>query len=130
MSVHDVPRGRWVQVLEQFSRAHRGWRTRVVRVGPGAELLSSTSWHPLDVMTPATAGRHVTAVVVHVRGAPAVLVGAPRALAIDRRDDGADCALEIDAAGGEFVRVTFRATARAEELDGLAPAELEATGPR
>ena len=125
MSVHDVPRGRWVQVLEQFSRAHRGWRTRVTRVGPGPALVSSTDWSPLESITTEATGSHINAVVVHLRGEPPVSIGAPRALAIDRRENGADSALELDAAGGEFVRLMFRATARPEELDGLAPAEIE-----
>lgn len=125
MSVHDVPRGRWSQVLEQFSRAHRGWRTRVTRVGPAPELLSSTDWYPLESITAASAGTHVTAVVVHVRGAPPLFVSSPRTLGVDRREDGAERALEIDAGGGEFVRAMFRTTARPEELDGLAPADLD-----
>jgi hypothetical protein len=45
-------------------------------------------------------------------------------LGVDAREDGAERALEIDAAEGTFVRLAFRATARPEELDGMAPAEL------
>lgn len=125
MSVHDVPRGRWAGVLEQFSRGHRGWLTRVVRVGPGPELVSGTDWHPLGAVTVVRTGTHVTTICVNLQGGPTVSVRAPRTLGVDRREDGAEHGLEIDAAGGEFVRIMFRATARPEELDSIAPAELE-----
>ena len=124
MSVHDVPRGRWAGVLEQFSRAHRGWLTSVVRVSPGPELVSGTGWHPLESVTAIQTGMHVTAICVNLQGGPTVSVRTPRTLGVDRREDGAERGLEIDAAGGEFVRLAFRATALPEELDGMAPAEL------
>ncbi len=125
MSVHDVPRSKWAGVLDQFSRTHRGWLTQVTRIGPGPELLSTTELLPLQSIVSVVDGTHVMATCVHVRDGPTVCVGAPRALAVDRLENGTVRGLEIDGADGEFVRVTFRATARPEELDGLAPAELE-----
>ena len=127
MSVHDVPRARWAGVLDQFSRAHRGWLTRVTCVGPEPELRLTTSWLPLQSIDAIVDGTHVVAISIRVKDGPTTCVGAPRALAVDRQEGGLDRALEIDGAGGEFVRVVFRATARPEELDGLAPAELEAS---
>ena len=124
MSVHDVPRSRWADVLEQFSRGHRGWLVRLVTVRSGAELASCTDWHPLESVTPALTGGRTTAICVKLQGGPTVSVSAPRTLGVDRRDDGAERALEIDAAEREFVRIVFRATALPEEVDGIAPAEL------
>jgi hypothetical protein len=124
MSVHDVPRARWTGMLEQFSRAHRGWRASVATVRPGPELAFRTDWHPLESVTVARTGTRVTAIFANFQGAPAICVKAPRALAVDTREDGAERALEIDAAEGTFVRLVFRATALPEEVDGMAPAEL------
>ena len=121
MSVHQVPRARWAGALEQFSRAHRGWRASVTTVRPGPELAFRTDWHPLDSVAIA---RRPTAILVNFQGAPAICVKAPRALAIDTREDGIERALEIDGARGEFVLLSFRVIARPEELDGMAPAEL------
>lgn len=129
MSVHDVPRGRWAQTLRRFSNSHRGWLTRVTRVGPGSELLLSTGWLPLQSIGEVVDGTHVLAICVHLRQGPTVCIAAPRVLAVDR-EDGQTRGLEIDGARGEFVRITFRLAARPEELDGLAPAELEALLPR
>lgn len=124
MSVHDVPRSRWADVLEQFSRGHRGWLASVVTVRPGPELVSHTDWRPLESVTVAQAGGRPTAVRVRFQGGPTVFVKSPRTLGVDRRDDGAERALEIDAGEAEFVRIAFRATALPEEVDGIAPAEL------
>lgn len=124
MSVHDVPRWRWADALEEFSRGHRGWLASVVTVGPVPELMSHTELRPLEFVTLTQIDGRTTGVCVGFQGGPAVQVEAPRTLGVDRRVDGAERALEIDTAGGEFVRVTFRATALSEELDGIAPAEL------
>jgi hypothetical protein len=124
MSVHDIPRSRWADVLEQFSRGHRGWLASVVTVRPGPELTSHTDWRPLESVTVTRTAGRPTAIRVTFQGGPTVRVRAPRTLGVDRRDDGAERALEIDAAEGEFVRIVFRATALPEEVDGIAPAEL------
>jgi hypothetical protein len=122
MSVHDVPQWRWADALEEFSRGHRGWLASVVTVGPGPVLMSHIELRPLESVTVAPTG----GVRVGFQGGPTVLVEAPRTLRVDRTDDGAERALEIDTADAEFVRVAFRATALPEELDGIAPAELVA----
>ena len=124
MSVHNVPRSRWADVLEQFSRGHRGWLASVVTVRPGPELTSHTDWRPLESVTVTPPAGRPTAICVTFQGGPTFCVRAPRSLGVDRRDDGAERALEIDAADGEFVRIVFRATALPEEVDGIAPAEL------
>lgn len=111
-------------MVEQFSRAHRGWLTRVVRVSPGPEFVSDTDWHLLDSLTVIRTGTYAAAICVNLQGVPTVSVRAPRTLGVDRREDGAERGLEIDAAGGEFVRIVFRASARPEEVDAIAPAEL------
>ena len=119
MSLHHVPRRSWADTLEEFSRAHCGWLASVATVGPGPALLSHTEVRPLESVTVTQDG----GVRVGFHGGPTVVVEAPRTLGVDRRDDGAERALEIEA-GAEFVRVMFRATALPEELDGIAPAEL------
>ena len=124
MSVHEVPRLRWAPVLDEFSRGHRGWLASLVTVRPGPVVAFHTHWHPLESVTLERIGKQTTAIWVTFQGGPPVCVWAPRTLGIDTRDDGAERALEIDGARGEFVRLVFRATALPEEVDGIAPAEL------
>ena len=124
MSVCDVPRSRWADVLGQFSRSHRGWLASVVTVRPGPELMSHMDWRPLESVTLTPAGGRPAAVRVVFQSGQDVCIGRPRALAVDTTREGAERALELDAAGGVFVRIAFRATALPEEVDGMAPAEL------
>lgn len=123
MAVHHLLRARWASTLEQFSRAHRGWLGSLVTVGPGPDLVSHTGWYPLDSVTVARTGPRATFIRIDFQRGPTVCVKAPRSLGVDSRSDGAERALEIEGAGGVFVRLTFRATARLEEVDGMAPAE-------
>src|SRR5687768_1197900 len=51
VSIHDVPRWRWADALEEFSRGHRGWLASVVTVGPGPVLMSHTELNPLASVT-------------------------------------------------------------------------------
>jgi hypothetical protein len=46
-------------------------------------------------------------------------------LRVQEADDGAEWALEVDTADGAFIRMAFRATALPEQLDGIAPGEIE-----
>jgi hypothetical protein len=68
---------------------------------------------------------HVMTIVVKLQGGPTVSIQTPRSLGVDRREDGAESGLEVEARGDEFVRIVFRAIARPEELDAIAPAEIE-----
>lgn len=124
MSVHDVRRARWAAVLEQFSRTHHGWLASLVRVYHGSTLAYHTGWYPLAFVTAEEGPTGATTIRIGFQGGPTVTVGAPRALGIDTRADGAERALEIEAARGDFVRLAFRATARPEEMNGVAPAEV------
>ena len=53
-------------------------------------------------------------------------VHSPGAVRIQETDIGLVQALEIDGLDGQFIRLAFRATALPEQLDGLAPGELNA----
>jgi len=110
-------------VLGQFSASHRGWLASMFTVRPGPELMSHTDCRPLEsVVLTRDGGRQI--VRITFQGWPEVCVDGPRALAVDKAHDGAERGLEIDAAGGVFVRISFRATALPDQVDGMAPTEL------
>ena len=70
MSVHNIPGSRWTDVLEEFSRGHRGWLASVVTVGPGPQLVSRTEPRPLESITVAQTGGRPIAVCVRFHGGP------------------------------------------------------------
>lgn len=59
-----------------------------------------------------------------ISDADSLYVDRPCVLRTQQTDDGLIQALEIETATDDFVRLAFRATARPEQLDGLAPREL------
>jgi hypothetical protein len=121
-NVVTVPAVEWPSFLERFGRRHRAWLgtihgvergvpvTRVPMVGLASVTLDGAS--PDDVVR-----------VTFLNG---VSLCAPRPLAVrvQRTEEGAECALEIDAADEGFLRLAFRAAALPEHVDGIAPAEV------
>ena len=109
MSIYAVPEGGWANVLGAFSRLHRGWLACIEGVEPGGASLPPTAWRPLAAVA-LTSPPEAPAIRIDFTDGASVNVKAPRALRLDARDDGAERALEIDSAGGEHVRLEFRAT--------------------
>jgi hypothetical protein len=122
MTIQQVPPPQWRPFLERFSREHRAWLATVHGVEHGRPMtrVPSVAIHSVSLE------RDVPDGVVRVMFGNGLSLCAPRpsVIRVQKADDGADCALEIDTVTGGFVRVAFRASARPEELDGLAPGEL------
>jgi hypothetical protein len=125
MPMRDVPRDRWPDFLEGFSRRHRAWLARVDQPGdaPGR---GASAEAPLGSVTVKQKGREVSAIEIAFAGDGNVplRVENPRILRVQQTGDGAESGLEIVDDDGLFTRVGFRATARPEMLDGLAPGEI------
>jgi hypothetical protein len=122
MTIRHVPPPQWHAFLDRFSREHRAWLATV----HGVEHGRPTTRVPSVAIRSVSLEEDVLDGIVRVTYGNGLSLCAPgpSAVRVQQTDDGADCALEIDTAGGALVRVAFRATARAEELDGMAPCEL------
>jgi hypothetical protein len=81
---------------------------------------------PLESVTARQKGREVSAIEIAFAGDGSVplRVENPRILRVEQSGDGAESGLEIVDDDGLFTRVGFRATARPEMLDGVAPGEI------
>ena len=122
MSIYVVPPIAWGNVLDAFSRLHRGWLADVRGAQPEAAPVRPRTWRPLAAIA-LTSPPDPPAIRIEFIDGAKVSINAPRELRLDAREDGAERALEIDRAAGERVRLVFRATALPEELDGIARAE-------
>ena len=124
MATRDVPRDQWPDFLEGFSRRHRAWLTTVHQ---SADVIHGGSAEaPLGAVTATQQGRDVSAIEIAFTGDGHIplRVEHPRILRVSQAGDGAETGLEIVDGDGVSTRVGFRATARPELLDGLAPAEI------
>jgi len=120
-----VPRDRWPDFLEGFSRRHRAWLTTVEQ---SADVIRGGSAEaPLGAVTATTQGRDVSAIEIAFTGDGHIplRVEHPRILRVSQAGDGLETGLEIVDNDGVSTRVGFRATARPEMLDGMAPGEIQ-----
>lgn len=122
MRVRDVPPTQWCSFLEQFSREHRAWRATI----HGIERAVAVTRVPSEAIKSITLEQHVPDPIVRLTFVSGVSLCAPRpcAVRVQEDGDGAERALEVETADGALIRLAFRATARPEQLDGIAPGEL------
>jgi hypothetical protein len=122
MATIDVPVDQWPEFLDEFSRQHRAWLTTVE---PSVKGLGEP--RPLGAVRPERDGRRISAIEVSFAGdsgADVIRIENPMSLRVRRTATGADRALEIVDDEGFCTRLGFRAIAKLEMLDGVAPGEL------
>jgi len=114
MSTREIPRDRWRQELDSFSRQHEGWIVRVEVTGANGETRTEARDLPLQGVSTDSPQTNGVAIIVgqdpddHVTHE----VSDPVNIAIDRNDEGAERALRIRAGDGSTTTVEFRSPMR------------------
>lgn len=121
MRTVEVPRDEWPQALDQFSEIHQGWVVSLdvlgTELGAQPEISDlpligvSADSHRQPGNITISAARAADDHVTHV-------VEAPEHVYIERTDEGADAALEIEARDGTKSILRFRSAALPETVDG------------
>jgi hypothetical protein len=119
-----VPAVEWCGFLLRFSRRHRGWLATIHGFSQEAPLTRVRS-EALEAVTLEHGDADYLMRVTLANGI-SLCAPRPRAVRVQQTDEGAEAALEIETASGAFIRVAFRATALPDQLDGVAPRELNA----
>jgi hypothetical protein len=117
--IRDVPPREWCSFLERFGREHVAWLATVHVVDARGTVRRTAA-----IALKSASGSAAAVTLEFVHDAYSLHVGRPIALRIQQTDVGLIQALEIETADGEFARLAFRATAKPEQLDGVAPGEL------
>ena len=122
VTLRDIPATEWCSFLERFSREHRAWRATIHGIERGVAVTRI----PSEAIRSITLEQHVPDPIVRLTFVNGVSLCAPRpcAVRIQENGDDAERALEVETADGALIRLAFRATARPEQLDGIAPGEL------
>jgi hypothetical protein len=122
VTIRNVPPSEWCSFLERFSRQHRAWRATIHGVERGVLVTCVQSAAIRSIALEA----HAAAPIVRLTFLNGVSLCAPRpcAVRVQETSEGAECALEVETADGALIRLTFRATALPEQLDGIAPGEV------
>lgn len=121
----EVPRDQWIGFLDEFSRAHRGWRARLEVFGTDFGAQEETDHLPLmgvsadfkdkgreriTITLGSATDNHVSHSVEH-----------PTRVQFEQTDDGADQALQIESGDGLATLLRFLSPARPEAVDGIVP---------
>jgi hypothetical protein len=125
MEVSDivaVPAVEWCGFLERFSRRHRGWLATIHGFARDLPLTRVPSEPIQSVALERCDSDHL--IRVTLAHGISLCAPRPRAVRLQKTADGAEMALEVETASGAFIRVAFRATAMPEQLDGIAPGEM------
>jgi hypothetical protein len=118
----EIPREAWADRLNEFTTIHEGWLVSldVLGIELGAQLeidnlpLLGISADPINhdgtiaVSVARSASEHMT----H-------MIEAVTRICLERTDDGADAALQVESADGTRTILRFRATALPETVDGI-----------
>lgn len=122
MQTIEVPRQDWTRTLNEFAAIHQGWLISLEVLSPemGAQReihnlpLLGVSAEQIDgngtitISAARSAGEHVSH-TIHV----------PTRMHIERTDQGADVALQVESGDGVRTILRFRVTALPETLDGI-----------
>ena len=122
MQTIEIPRESWGHRLNEFTTIHEGWLVSLDILGAelGAQpeidnlpLLGVSADHidhdgTIAVSVARSASEHFTHIIEAVTH-----------VYIERTDDGADAALQIESADGTRAILRFRATALPETVDGV-----------
>ena len=117
----EIPREAWVEQLNEFTAIHEGWLVSVDVLAPEIGAQPEIVNLPLLAVS-ADRIDHDGAIAVSVLSATEHLThmihGVTR-IYIERADDGADAALEIESVDGTRTILRFRVTALPETVDGI-----------
>lgn len=122
MRTVEIPHEAWAQRLNDFTAIHEGWLVSLDVLGPEIGAQPEIVNQPLLGVS-ADRVDHDGTIVVSVMLSPSGhfshIVHDVTRIYIERADDGADAALEIESVDGTRTILRFRATALPETVDGI-----------
>ena len=122
MRMVDIPRDEWAQRLNEFTAIHEGWLVSLDVLGPAIGGQREVRNLPLLGVSADRIDHDATIAVSVARSATehfGHIVHAVTRIAVERTDNGADAALQIESADGTRTILRFRVTALPETVDGI-----------
>ena len=123
MRTVEIPREAWVQKLNEFTATHEGWLVSLDVLGPEIGAQPEIANLPLLGVSADRIDHDGTIAVSVVRSATehfTHIIHAVTRIYIERTDDGADTALQIESVDGTKTILRVRAAALPETLGGIA----------
>jgi hypothetical protein len=119
MSVGDIPRAHWPELLEEFGRRHKSWLTTVSRFRKGDEPTVEARERPLGAVVPEMSGDQIVAVHIRFEHDPAleedeIRIEGPATLSFLESASVFTHRLELRESSGTTCRMELRADLVAE----------------
>jgi hypothetical protein len=117
----EIPEREWIRFLDEFSLAHEGWLVSIDVYEPDQSGATEAVEQPLVGVTADRGGETPSVSVVVGRDGEELtrLIHGVRGVRINRTEDGAEQALEIEDRDGRITVVRFRSAVRPETVDGV-----------
>lgn len=122
MRTVEIPREAWAQTLNEFTAIHEGWLVSVDVLDPAIGAQPEINNLPLLGVSAERVDRDGTITISAARSATEHItrtIHAAIRVHIERREDGADLALQIESADGTKTILRFRAAVLPETVDGI-----------
>ena len=122
MRTAELPREAWVQQLNEFSAIHDGWLVSLDVLDPEIGAQPEIDNLPLLGVSVDRIDHDGTIAVSVARSATehfTHIIHAVTRIYVERTDDGADAALEIESVDGTTTVLRFRVAALPETVDGI-----------
>ena len=122
MQTVEIQPARWPQALAEFSAVHEGWLISVDILAPAIGAQPQVHELPL---TGVVAERQQTGDTITISAARSDAgqithtIHAPTRVWIERTNDGADAAMQIESAEGATTILRLKTPARPETVDGM-----------
>ena len=121
--MREIPREEWTEFLDSFSRQHEGWLVTIEVLGEELSAQVEAKALPLAGITAELMGSGEDSITITVGMTPAERVTrhitAPTHVRIEQAENGADMALQIEAAAEATTLVRLRSAMLPEMVDGI-----------
>jgi hypothetical protein len=122
MQTIEVARSDWMRTLDEFSSLHEGWLVSLELLAPELGVQPQIRDLPLRGVTaePRPDGGVITIAAARADGEQIThIIQRPTHVRIERTNDGADVALQIESLDGEAAILRFKTVARPDTVDGM-----------
>lgn len=122
MRTVEVPQQEWVRTLNEFSTIHEGWLVSLDVLAPTLGVQPQIRELPLLGVTAESGSRGSAIMIAAARldGEQIThIIHSPTHVRIERTNEGADVALEIESDEGTAAILRFKATAPSNAVEGV-----------
>jgi hypothetical protein len=122
MRTVEIPRDQWTQALDRFSTQHEGWLVSLDVLDQTLGAQPEITDLPLIGITAETGTQEPTITIAAAQSTDEQVthtIHSPTHVRIEKTDEGADAAVQVESAEGSTAILRFKTAALPETVDGL-----------